>query len=63
MTVYKSVEQIPDFSDYDIRKGRTYMYNTNQDGKKIEPLYHFGYGLSYTKFEYGNLKIQSKTIF
>ncbi|MCK5456786.1 MAG: fibronectin type III-like domain-contianing protein, partial [Melioribacteraceae bacterium] len=42
--------------------GRTYMYNTNQDGAKIEPLYHFGYGLSYTQFSYGKMQIESKKI-
>jgi beta-glucosidase len=36
--------------DYDIRHGRTYMYF------KGEPLYPFGYGLSYTTFEYSNLR-------
>jgi beta-glucosidase len=36
--------------DYDIRHGRTYMYF------KGEPLYPFGYGLSYTTFKYSNLK-------
>ncbi|MCK5701247.1 MAG: fibronectin type III-like domain-contianing protein, partial [Cyclobacteriaceae bacterium] len=62
LTVYKSVKQLPDISDYDIRKGRTYMYNTNQNGTKIEPLYHFGYGLSYTQFSYGKMQIESKKI-
>ncbi|MCK5211021.1 MAG: fibronectin type III-like domain-contianing protein, partial [Cyclobacteriaceae bacterium] len=62
LTVYKSVAQLPDISDYDIRLGRTYMYNTTQEGIAIEPLYHFGYGLSYTKFNYGKMMIKSKKI-
>jgi len=49
LTVYVSVDQLPDFEDYDILKGRTYMYF---DGKVLYP---FGYGLSYTQFEYSNL--------
>jgi len=32
------------------------------ESKKIEPLYHFGYGLSYTKFKYGNLKVSNKSL-
>jgi beta-glucosidase len=35
--------------DYNIRDGRTYMYF------KGEPLYPFGFGLSYTTFKYSNL--------
>ena len=49
----KSVDQLPAMMDYDIRHGRTYMYF------KGEPLYPFGYGLSYTTFSYANLKASS----
>jgi len=52
----KSIDQVPDLMDYDIRNGRTYMYFEG------EPLYHFGYGLSYTKFEYSNLKTSSNEL-
>jgi beta-glucosidase len=49
----KSLDQLPDMLDYDIRKGRTYMYF------KSEPLYPFGFGLSYTNFAYSNIKTSS----
>ena len=49
----KSLDQVPPMMDYDIRHGRTYMYF------KGEPLYPFGYGLSYTTFQYSNLKISA----
>jgi len=42
--------------DYDIRHGRTYMYF------KGEPLYPFGYGLSYTSFRYTHLKTSSPQV-
>lgn len=45
----RSLEQLPPMLDYDIRKGRTYMY------LRDEPQYHFGYGLSYTRFELSNI--------
>ncbi len=46
----KSLDQLPPMRDYNLRHGRTYMYF------KDEPLYPFGYGLSYTSFRYANLK-------
>ncbi len=49
----KSVDQEPPMMDYNIRDGRTYMYF------KGEPLYPFGFGLSYTTFKYSNLKTSS----
>ncbi|MCR5709837.1 MAG: glycoside hydrolase family 3 C-terminal domain-containing protein [Bacteroidales bacterium] len=51
VTFYKGIEQIPDFEDYAM-KGRTYRYFEG------EPLYPFGYGLSYTSFEYGKARVR-----
>lgn len=53
ITFYRSVEELPDFTDYSM-ENRTYRYMKN------EALYPFGYGLSYTQFEYSALKL-SKT--
>jgi beta-glucosidase len=50
VTFYKSVEQLPPFADYDM-KGRTYRYFAG------DPLYPFGHGLSYTRFEYSDLRV------
>ena len=52
VTFYKSVDQLPPFTDYSMQ-GRTYRYF------KGEPLYPFGYGLSYTRFAYSNLRVNS----
>ena len=49
VTFYKSADQLPPFDDYSM-KGRTYRFFTGQ------PLYPFGYGLSYTSFAYRNLR-------
>jgi beta-glucosidase len=48
VTFYRSVDQLPSFTDYAM-KGRTYRYFAG------EPLYSFGFGLSYSSFAYSNL--------
>ncbi len=52
VTFYKGVEQLPSFDDYSM-ENRTYRYFKGQ------PLYPFGYGLSYSRFQYGNLKLST----
>ena len=49
LTFYSSLSQVPAFEQYSMR-GRTYRYLADK------PLYGFGFGLSYTSFEYSNLK-------
>jgi beta-glucosidase len=56
LTVYASESQVPPVDEYDVTKGFTYMY------LKGKPLFAFGHGLSYTKFDYTNLKFVSKKI-
>ena len=53
VTFYASSDQLPDFQDYSM-ENRTYRYFTG------EPLYAFGYGLSYTSFSYGQGKVAGK---
>jgi len=61
LTWYKSINDLPELSDYTLRggagkNGRTYMY-FNKDVS-----YEFGYGLSYTTFAYNNFKISKSSI-
>ncbi|HEY1111912.1 MAG TPA: glycoside hydrolase family 3 C-terminal domain-containing protein, partial [Chitinophagaceae bacterium] len=55
ITFPRSLDQLPPYEDYSM-KGRTYRYMT------AEPLYPFGFGLSYTAFRYSNLQLSKNTI-
>lgn len=52
VTFYKSSDQLPNYEDYSMR-GRTYRYFN-------DPLFAFGYGMSYTQFEIGKAKVERK---
>ncbi len=52
----RSMDQLPPMMDYDIRHGRTYLYF------KGKPLFPFGFGLSYTSFNYSNLKVSAPSM-
>ncbi len=55
VTFYASIDQLPPFTDYSM-KGRTYRFFRG------EPLYRFGYGLSYTHFSYSDLHLSSENV-
>lgn len=55
-TWYRSLGQLPPKHDYDILKGRTYLYFEGS------PLYPFGYGLSYTTFQLEQLQMSASTL-
>lgn len=55
ITFYKTVEELPEFTDYSM-KNRTYRYMTTK------ALYPFGYGLSYTEFSVSDVKASSNTL-
>ncbi len=49
-----SIDQLPPILDYNIRNGRTYMYDQH------EPLWPFGHGLSYTTFDYRQVECDER---
>jgi beta-glucosidase len=55
-TWYRGDATLPPIGDYDLRKGRTYLYHQEV------PLYPFGFGLSYTQYSYAGVTVTPSTI-
>jgi beta-glucosidase len=55
VTFVESIDQLPQFTDYAMT-GRTYRF------MEAEPLYPFGFGLSYTAFRYSGLKLEKPAV-
>ncbi|MFA5329458.1 MAG: fibronectin type III-like domain-contianing protein [Prolixibacteraceae bacterium] len=53
---YQSISDLPAFDDYEVFNGRTNMYFIGK------PIYHFGFGLSYTSFTYSNIRLSKPEI-
>ena len=65
LTFAKSNDQYPKLGSHMLRTNVKYDYYHGYkhfDKNNLEPRYEFGYGLSYTKFEYSNLIIDKKTV-
>ena len=56
ITFPRSAGQLPDFYNHKPSRNRSYLFNSR------EPLFPFGYGLSYTEFHFDKLRVEPKTI-
>ena len=56
ITFPRSVGQLPDFYDHKPSRNRSYLFTSR------EPLFPFGFGLSYTQFRFDNLRVEPKSI-